>query len=185
VSDAANRLLARGGRALGMAAVAHARGQRAGQGPWHVLSRDIAAPTEQILGALEVELAPSALAAAVAAAMAEAPAAAAPAWTAPLVLDPQAFARLGRDAAAAWPAGFRLAAPADARERGVALVALALCRSADAVRSLGGRLAAQDGRALVRAARLFQAVARPGEPSAVRAAIRAALSPGGDDGIRD
>jgi len=185
VKDATSRLLARGGRALGIAAVAHARGQRAQKGPWHVLSRDIAAAAEQILGELETEVTPSALSAAIGAAMGETPATAEPAWATPLARDPEAFARLGRAAAASWPAGFPIEEPEGERERGVALVALALCRSVDAVRALAVKLAAEDGLALVRTARLYQAVARPGEPSAVRAAVRAALEPGGTVGIRD
>jgi hypothetical protein len=154
-------------------------------GPWHVLSRDIAAAAEQILGELEIEVPPSGLAAAVGAAMGESPATAEPAWTAPLARDPEAFGRVGRVAASSWPAGFPIAAPDAEHERGVALVALALCRSVDTARALAGRLGAEDARTLVRSARLYQAVARPGEPSAARAAVRAALEPGGTVGVRD
>jgi hypothetical protein len=185
VKDATTRLLARGGRALGIAAIAHARGQRAHGGPWHALSRDLAAAAEQILCELEADAPPDALAAAVGAAMGESPAAAEPAWTAPLARDPEAFACAGRAAAASWPPGFPIPAPDDDHRRGVAAVALALCRSTDAVRSLAGKLGAEDGRALVRTARLCQALAHPGEPSAMRATIRAALEPGGTLGVRD
>jgi len=183
VKDATTRLLARGGRALGIAAIAHARGQRARKGPWHVLSRDLAAAADQILGELDTELPPRDLAAAIGAAMGEAPATAEPAWTAPLADDPEAFARVGR--AATWPAGFAIEPPVADRERGLSAVALALCRSVDAARALAAKLGAEDGRALVRAARLFQILARPGEPSAMRALVRAALEPGGDLGQRD
>jgi hypothetical protein len=185
VKDVTSRLLARGGRALGTAAIAHARGQRAQKGPWHVLSRDLAAAAEQILGELEADVPPGALAAAVGAAMGEMPATSEPFWTAPLVHDPEAFARVGRAAAASWPAGFPMEAPADDRERGVVMVALALCRSVDAARALAAKLGAEDGRTLVRAARLCQTLARPGEPSAMRAAVRNSLEPGGTVGDRD
>jgi len=183
VKDATSRLLARGGRALGMAAIAHARGQRARGGPWHVLSRDLAAAADQILGELDAELPPRDLAAALGAAMGEAPATSEPSWTAPLAGDPEAFARVGR--AATWPAGFPIGAPEADRALGIAAVALALCRSVDAARSLAAKLGAEDGRELVRAARLYQILARPGEPSAMRAAVRTALEPGGTHGLRD
>jgi len=185
VKEDTSRLLARGGRALGIAAVAYARGQRAQKGPWHVLSPEIAAAAEQILGELEAEVPAQALAAAVGAAMGEAPATAEPAWTAPLVHHPDEFARVGRNAAAIWPSDFPLDSPDGDRERGLALVALALCRSVDAARALAAQLGAEDGRALVRSARLYQALARPGEPSAVRAAVRAALEREDPDGLRD
>jgi hypothetical protein len=183
--DGASKLLARGGRALGVAAIAHARGQRAGKGPWHALSREIAAAAEQVLGALEEDVSQRALGAAVGAAMGEAPATSEPAWARALIGDPDAFARIGRGAEAAWPPDFPVEKPAGERERGVAITALALCRSVDAARALAIRLPRSDGDALVRWARLLQALARPGEPSTVREAVRRALAEEANDGVRD
>jgi hypothetical protein len=183
VTDDVSKLLARGGRAFGLAAVAHARGQRAGQGPWHALSRDAIEAAERILDALEGGVSPGGLAAAIAMSMGDGPATAEPAWTRALVGDPASFARIGRGVD--WPNGFPIANPAKDAERGIALVALALCRSVDAARALGGKLPGGEGEALVRWARLMQAVARPGEPSAVRGAVRGALEREDDRGVRD
>jgi hypothetical protein len=185
VRDPTSRLLARGGRAFGLAAIAHARGRRAGREPWHLVSHDLGAAADQILAELEAVVPDDALARAIGAAMGEAPATAEPPWTAALVADPGAFARVGSAAAACWPAGFALRMPDGDRGRGIAAVAFALCRSIDSARSLAAKLCAEDGVALVRAARLCGALARPGEPSAMRACVRAALEEGGIDGPRD
>jgi len=174
MSDGVARLLARGGRALGAAAVAHARGARA-DGGWSVLSPELAAAADAALAALAAGVTPRALAAAIGAAMRDAPATAAPAWTAPFGADPEALARAGRAAAEAWP-GHLPAAPGGDRERGLRALALALCRSSEAPRAVAAALAPEDGLALVRLARLYEALARPGEPGAVRAAIRAAVA---------
>jgi hypothetical protein len=183
--DPTSRLLARGGRAFGLAAIAHARGRRAGLEPWHLVSRDLAAAADQILAELEAAVPDDALAAAIGAAMGEAPATAEPSWTAALLADPEAFARVGSAAAASWPASSPFHMPDGDRERGIAAVAFALCRSIDSARALAAKLGAEDGVALVRAARLCGAIARPGEPSAMRAIVRTALEEGGTVGPRD
>lgn len=182
--DGVSRLLARGGRALGIAAVAHARGQRAGGGPWYALSRETALAAEQALAALEEGVSRGELAAAIAAAMGALPATSGPPWSGALAADPDALLRVARGAGASWPESSPVQKPGDERELGIALVGLALCRSVDAARALAGTLPAPDGDSLVRWARLLQAVARPGEPSAARGAVRRALE-GEPDGVRD
>ena len=63
------RLLGRGGRILGLAALAHAQGRRPGAEPWHVLPADTVAAAEEVLIALEKELDPALLEAVIRAAM--------------------------------------------------------------------------------------------------------------------
>jgi len=185
MTDDITKLLARGGRAFGIAAIAHTRGRRAGQGPWHALSGDMTSAADQVLEALEGAVSRTALASAITASMGDAPATAAPAWTSALVESEDAFLRLGRAAKSAWPADFPIAAPRSDRERGIAFTALALCRSIDAARALGGALPKPEGTTLVRWARLMQTLARPGEPSTARARIRRVLSEGDELGLPD
>ena len=99
----ASRLLARGGKILVLAAVAHSRGQRSGQGPWHALPAETVAAVEEILLALENEGEDDELLEAVLrAALSQAPATAAPSWAEPLWRDPRSLSRVGEriDAAA-------------------------------------------------------------------------------------
>jgi len=177
-----SRLLARGGRVLGLAALAHARGQRAGAGPWFVLSPQLVSAAEQILTELESGPDLDALTAAVAAALGPGPATAAPSWIGPALGSPERLATVGRgidddDIAAALPVD---AAPGDldARTRGLAAIAVALGRSIDAIEAVGRELEPGDGRALTRMARLACVEVSPGQPTRVRRVIRRLLGEG-------
>jgi hypothetical protein len=169
-----SRLLRRGGLVLGLAALAHARGRRAGQGAWHVLPAETAAAAEEVLAVIEAGPGPAGLARAVRAAMGPEPATAAPSWAAPAWKEEDALDRLGEAlgrnevAAALGPAD---RAP-PARRRALAALAVALSRSPDAAAAVAGRFGASDRDALVRMACLAGAVVGPGEPSRMRARIR-------------
>ena len=126
----------------------------------------------------------SAIEQAVQAAMGPDPATASPSWAEPLWRNSDAFERLGAafDAdrlARASGQGKNLASD---REKGMAAVAVALCRSLDSLRALSLKLPEQDQDRIVRAGYLAQVVARPGEPSKVRAEVKRILGQGEADG---
>lgn len=180
MSGGSERLLARGGRPLGLAAVAFARGQRPGEGPWYALAPELVAPAEEVLSGIGRERDPAVLSAALAAALGPDPATAAPGWLGPL--DRVALERL------AEAPGLGAPPPALEREceapsdRGLWALALAFCRNPDAVAAVAARLEDAPGASLlVRWSRLAQILARPGDPSRARRRIReilAAAEPG-------
>jgi hypothetical protein len=172
-----SRLLARGGRTLGIAAVAMARGQRPGEGPWHALAPDLVAAAEEVLAAVGEERDPAVLAAALEAALGPRPANAAPAWLG--TLDEAA---LGRIAAVLGdlplPAALRFDR-AGAADPALWALSLALCRNPDTVLAVADGLGPGDlGARLLGWSRLAQAVARPGEPSRMRRRLRTLLAAG-------
>ncbi len=180
-SAQAAKLLGRGGRVLGLAAVAHVHGQRAGKGPWNVLSPEIVAATEEILLLLEQGPKKAVLEAVVEAALSPEPATAAPRWTEPLWRDADALSRLGKvlDIRTLTPAlGPRRADPSD-REKGLAGVALALCRSSDGLCALAERLPEDDGSKLKCMASFAQTVVEPREPTRMRDELRRLLKEDG------
>jgi hypothetical protein len=167
---------------LGLAATAHARGQRAGAGPWHVLSRSTVAVAEQLLRALEECPDSRTVAAAVSAAMAAGPVTAAPSWAATVWERPGELERIGEsiaaeDLAPAFPAGAD-ARRADVRTRGLAALAVALCRGLDGVLALGAKLGEADREQLVAMARLAAVQVDPGAPTRVRGRIRGVVVAG-------
>ncbi len=173
----ARRLLGRGGRILGLAALAHAQGRRQGAEPWHVLPADTVAAAEEVLLALEEELDPALLEAVIRAAMSEKPATAAPSWAEPLWRDPGALSRVGAavDSKRLAPAfGPRLPDPSD-REKGLAALAVALCRSVDGLRALAERLPEEDRDLALRMTYLAGVTVEPGDPSRMRAEMRRIL----------
>ncbi|MCP4679629.1 MAG: hypothetical protein GY854_29885 [Deltaproteobacteria bacterium] len=173
----ARRLLGRGGRILGLAALAHAQGRRPGSEPWHVLSADTVAAAEEVLIALEKEMDPALLEAVVRAAMGEKPATAAPSWAEPFWRDPQALSRIGAavDSKCLAPAfGPRLPEPSD-REKGLAALAVALCRSVDGLRALAEHLSEEERELVLRMTYLAGVTVEPGEPSRMRADMRRIL----------
>jgi hypothetical protein len=175
-TDAA-RLLSRGGRILAVAALAHIGGQRAGQGPWHTLPPETISAAEEILYLLGRTGNPTVLEAVVRAAMAPEPATAAPKWAKPLWREPSSISRLGSsiDKKRLVPAlGPRYGGPSN-REKGLAAVAVALCRSSDGLQALAERLPEKDGSELKRMASLAQALVEPKEPTAMRAEVRRLL----------
>jgi len=178
---AIGRLLGRGGQTLGLAATAHARGQRAGDGPWHVLAPQLVAAAEQVLGVLAEENDPDSLSSAVGAAMGAAPATAAPSWAGDLWRDPELLARLGcavpPDALAPalpvqWSGTAEPVEALDHRERGLAAVAVALGRSVDGVEALAAELAPAEGERLIGMATLAGSQVAPGEPSRMRSWLK-------------
>ena len=173
----AARLLGRSGRVLGLAAVAHVHGQRSGKGPWHVLSPETIAATEEILLLLEQGPKKAVLEAVLEAALAPEPATAAPGWTEPVWRDPLALSRLGKalDVKRLAPAlGPGNTDPSD-REKGLAGIALALCRSSDGLAALAAHLEKDDRLDLKRMACLAQVLVEPHEPTQMRDEIRRLL----------
>lgn len=192
--DQANRLLARGGRILGLSAAAGARGPFSGRGSWFVLTPSIAAAADEILEVLQGDIDPTLLAAVLEASVDLRPATAAPSWARPLWQNPELFERVGRALAEAEEDQitreiFREEALAGeetlashAQRRGIACVAVALGRSMDAVRSLALKLPESDGASLIRMGQLAQALVDPGEPSRMRAFLRQILK-GEESGV--
>ncbi len=173
----ARRLLGRGGRTLGLAAVAHARGQQPGQGPWHVLSADTIAAAEEVLSALAQQPDPALLEAAVRAAMGPKPATAAPSWAAPLWRDPMMLSRVGalfETSQLSSALGPKQTDPSD-REKGLAALAVALSRSLDALRAFAEYLAEDDQDSVFRMGCLASVSVEPGEPSELRTELRRLL----------
>lgn len=176
MSATAARLLGRGGRVLGLAALAHARGQRAGAGPWYVLGPETVAAAEQLLSILEEGGDPESLAAAVGAAMGPEPATAAPSWVVRLLARDRALDRVGErieplELAPALERGMATD-ELSARARGLAALAVGLCRSIDRVEAVCRGLELGEGRALRRMSRLAGVQVAPGQPTRVCRAIR-------------
>jgi hypothetical protein len=171
------KLLSRGGRILAVAAMAHIDGQRPGQGPWHTLSPENLAAVEEVLYMLSRVRTPSVLEAVIRAAMAPEPATAAPKWAEPLWRNPALISRVGKsfDAKSLAPAlGPKCADPSD-REKGIAAIAIAMCRSSDGLQALVEMLPEEDGAQLMRMARLAHVNVEPKEPSTIRAEVRRLL----------
>ena len=173
--DAVSRLLGRGGRVLAIAAVAHARGYRAGANRWNVLSRENIAATEQILRVIEDGVDPRDMAVAIESAMGKEPATAPPSWASRVWAEPDIIPVIG----AVVDDPILPLATGDDREKGLAALAIAMCRSMDGVEALAARLRGGDGEQLLRMARLAQATVEAGEPSEMRSRIRALLAGGG------
>jgi hypothetical protein len=171
------RLLSRGGRALGLAAVAVAHGQRPGCGPWHALAPDMVASAEEVMAAVGEERNPAILATALDAALGPEPTSAAPAWLG--VLDEDA---LGRITAALSGSAKPLRGDGEARfaaDPALWALALAFCRNPDAALAVARCVEdAAAGERLARWSRLAQAIAGPGEPSRMRRRLKALLAAG-------
>lgn len=178
------RFLRRGGTALALAAVAHAKGRLPRGERWHVLAPELAAAAEEVLAEIAAGARPEVLETAVRAAMDEKPSTAPPAWARALVGSPAALSRVGRgaDPGDLAPALGRRAGTAEDRLKGLAALALALCRSLDALAAAAALLSEEDGRALVRMGHLAAATAEPGAPSRMRAAVKRLAEPGDDRG---
>ncbi len=178
--DAVSRLLGRGGRVLVTAAVSHARGARAGATRWNVLAPENVAATEQILRVIEDGVDPRDMAVAIESAMGEKPATAPPSWANRVWAEPDVISKIGAavdDPILSHRTG-RASTPTD-REKGLAALAIAMCRSMDGAEALAARLCKGDGEQLLRMARLAQATVEAGEPSGMRSKIRALLTGSG------
>lgn len=168
-------LLSRGGRPLGLAAVALAKGQRPGEGPWYALAPDLVNATEKALAALERERDPAVLSAALSAALGPEPAGGAPDWIG--TIDRAALGELsGAPALADPPLAVRSECDGTVA-RGLWSLAMAFCRNPDTVAAVAGRLEpAVMGELFVRWSRLAGVTARPGEPSRLRRRLRALVA---------
>ncbi len=170
----AGQLLGRGSRALGLAALAHGRGQRPGAGPWHVLGKEMVGAVEEVLLSLEKGPEPKQLEAAIRATMAPRPATASPRWAEPLWRDPTALKTLGAalETVSLTPAlGPRFKDPSDV-EKGLAGLAIAFSRSLDSLGALADNLTELDRNKAVRMGYLAQTLVGPREPSKMRAFIK-------------
>lgn len=168
----ASRLLGRGGRILGLAAAALASGQGPG-GTWHALPPDTLAATEEILHLLCACPDDDAIEQAMARAFSPFPTAA-PGWARAVCERPESLRALAAKVdislvGAALPSG---TAPLDDLEHGMAALAVALCRSPDALSALSASLPSEVGTCLERMGRLAHAQAEPGVPSRVRSLLR-------------
>lgn len=169
-------LLARGGAALTLAVVAHSKIiEDRGREPWQVLSPEIVAAAEQAYAALAVDPDPALLALALQSALCRRPMTALPEWMAPITREPACVSYLGRHVqdSKLTPALGRLRSASSDREKGLAALALALCRRQDTLRTLASRLPeTTDARLLTRMGLLAYVLAVPGEPSAMRGEVR-------------
>jgi hypothetical protein len=177
VQNVVKGLLGRGGAALGIAAMAHARGHRTMAGKWSALSLEMRAAVEQVLGVLEKSTDLDVVRYAVMKTMSNEQVAAPPKWAKAIVQDPELLAQLGSDLDdallnAAIGRGGHALTP---RQRGMAGMAVALCRNQDTLMALAEGMPGGDGRAMMRMARLAQATVAPGEPSSMRRRLRALL----------
>ncbi len=166
----AEELLARGSRILGIAALAHARGN----GHWYVLSPEIVAATNDILGYLEAQPDSALLEAVVGAALAPKPATRPPSWSKQLTGNPPAIEQLGAmtdEAQLQAALGSSCSSPSN-HLKGLAAVAIGLCRSIDSLEAFAQNLSSQDRTALMRMGYLAQTLVQPGDPSTMRSFIR-------------
>jgi hypothetical protein len=170
----AKRLLGRGGRIFGLAAVAHANGRRAGEGDWNVLCPQITTAAEEVLlhleGGVDVEL----LEGVVSAALGDVPAVASPAWALPLVRDPGLLSRVGTafeedDLRSAL--GPDLSNPSG-RDKGLAALAVGFAHSRDSLRALVVDFSSEDRAIVLRMACLASVTVVPKEPSRIRNKIK-------------
>ncbi len=167
-------LLGRGSRALGLAALAHAHGQRPGVGPWHVLAKEMVGAAEEVLASLGKGPDPKLLEMAIRAAMAPEPATASPKWAEPLWQDPTALRKLGTaigNDSLVSTIGKRFKDPSDI-EKGLAGLAIAFSRSLDSLAALVEHFTELDRKKALRMGCLAQTVVGPGEPSKMRAFIK-------------
>jgi hypothetical protein len=178
--DVLERLLGRGSTMLTLAVVAYSRGFRpATVGQWNVLSKEMQAAAEQILSAVASNPFPKVLEQALTFALAPLSETAVPSWLSPIYRDPSALSAVGRafeTARLTASLGEQRIAPSD-REKGLAAVALALCRLQDTLASLSRRLpSVEEAVRLMRMGRLAYVRAGGGEPSAARTEIRKLLN---------
>ncbi len=168
--DGPHPLLARGSRILGLASVAAACGQRPGEGPWYVLSKETTRPAESILKAIASNGDTMVLESAVRAALSPEPATSLPPWTT-AVNAPEALLRI---AGAIEISTLRklLPDPQDPHQLGLAALALAFCRSHDHLVSLSQFLNEDDRARFLRLGALAAVTVRPGEPSKMRLQIK-------------
>ena len=159
---------------MGLASVAHVRGQSL-SGSWYVLSKEIGAAADQILKVLNDGVDKTSLAAAVTACMSLQPATAAPLWTKPIWEDPTILDQIGNLAEQKWPPNENGAPLNSSRQRGLASLAIALCRSMDSVRAVALKLSESNGGELIKMAALAQSCVAPGIPSEERNRLRCFL----------
>jgi hypothetical protein len=178
MGDDVSRLLARGGRILGLAAVAHSCGPGNAATRWYVLSPETRAAAGKIVDVLEGGVDRRALSAALAAALGSGPATSCPGWAEPLVERPELIEKIGGLVEVNPEIARSEGEVPDDRLMGLAALGMALCRSIDGVTALADRLPEEDGATLVRLSRFAQAVALPNEPSAVRARAREVIAGG-------
>ncbi|MCU0664802.1 MAG: hypothetical protein MUC50_21075 [Myxococcota bacterium] len=174
----AARLLGRGGRILGLAAAALSCGQGPG-GPWYALPPETLAAVEEILHLLCSCRDDAAMEQAMTRGLLPFPTSA-PAFARTLVESPQSIAALAhvvhRDLiSAAFGQG---EGPKDDLDHGLAALAVALCRSPDALSALAAFLPDDVGSRLERLGRLAHVQAEPGQPSRVRHLLRRVVGSG-------
>ena len=174
----ADQLLARGSKVLGLASVASACGQRAGKGPWYVLSKEITGPAEEVLTALQKKPDPVLLEAAVRAAMSKEPATSPPSWSEPLLSGGDVIDRFGgtiekKDIEKVAGKARDTGSP---RVRGLAALAIAFCRSRDAVEAISRLFEEEEKRAVREMGAFAGAVVDPMEPTSMRERLKTFLS---------
>ena len=105
------------------------------------------------------------------------PAVTLPDWVKTVVRNPREISRIGQRFSGSLHAALGVHCPSpSARERGLAALALSLCRQQDTLRTLADFLPVPaEGVLLERMARLAAVLASPGEPSSARAAVRRIL----------
>lgn len=175
--QAAKGLVGRGSAMLALAATAHARGHRAVVDKWHVLSPQMKASAEQVLHVIEKGVSPELLTAAIQRAMSGEPITAVPKWAVPITNHPEVLSVIAADlpddlVAPALPGN---AAEVDAHTRGLAALAVSLCRSRDTLTAIAATLPKADRNGVLRMSRLAQATVASGEPSRIRGELKRRL----------
>jgi hypothetical protein len=164
------KLLARGSRILGIAALAHARGN----GRWYVLSPETTAAADEILGYLEAQTDSAVLETVIGAALAPEPATRPPSWSELLFNNRPAIEQIGaltKETELRAALGPHCSSPSN-RLKGLAALAIGLSRSPDSLGALAENLPSQDRTDLMRMGYLAQTLVEPGEPSKMRLKLR-------------
>jgi hypothetical protein len=144
---------------------------------WSALSRELSAAVEQVLRFLEETPDFEVVQSAVLKTMSGEQVAAEPKWTRSICRDPEILYRAGGalDDTFLTPALGKRVSKLTPRIKGLAGMAVALCRNQDTISTLAEKLPKEDARLMVRMARLAQATVGPGEPSTMRGRLRALL----------
>ncbi len=173
-NETASRLLRRGGQVFGLALMAHLHEAPGGSHRWYALTPDTRAAAEEIRPALAASPDPQVVEAVIRASMSPGPAVSPPAWCRPLWDVPGLLRRVGgafsedelTNALGPFCDG------ASDRAKGIAALALSLCRSLDGLYAAAAHFEDNDGTELVRRGHLAHNTAEPGQPSGAGEKIR-------------
>ncbi len=176
--DSLKALLSRGGAILAAAVAAYSRGITPNTPKqWSVLSPSNRAAIEEILEVLSLGVSHLDLKQALQSSFSKYPNTSLPLWIVPVYQEENILSVIGQN----WKTsdlkialGVSRSNPSD-REKGLAAVAIALCRLHDTLLTLSYRLPSEEGSLLIRMGRLAGVLAEPSFPSNFRNRIKIIL----------